>query len=85
MSFLPTAPLQKHTCYNKCATGCTGDDCFCDGYLAGHDGPESNAFCGDIDVPRSAKRGEWLWLFARRDGLRGKFFKFGLHALTRSV
>mmetsp|Transcript_39973 Transcript_39973/g.84490 ORF Transcript_39973/g.84490 Transcript_39973/m.84490 type:complete len:1387 (+) Transcript_39973:3-4163(+) len=39
--------LQTHQCYHKCVEqACAlGDMCFCDGFLSGHDSPDSNSLC----------------------------------------
>jgi hypothetical protein len=37
-------------CYTKCAEGCVGPTCFCDGYMSGYDGPDSEALCGDQET-----------------------------------
>jgi len=34
-------------CYTKCAAGCVGPTCFCDGYMSGYDGKDSEAICAD--------------------------------------
>jgi len=43
--------VSEHLCYDKCiAADCEGDDCFCEGAYPGYDGPDSNAFCADLDL-----------------------------------
>jgi hypothetical protein len=39
-----------HQCYKKCfAETCTGDSCFCDGFIAGYDTETSSSLCLDQD------------------------------------
>lgn len=40
----------NHSCYRKCRTACYGEECFCDGYYEGLDGPGSNALCVDSSL-----------------------------------
>jgi hypothetical protein len=42
-------PLKSHQCYTKCALNapCTGDLCYCSGYLSGYDDMDSNAICAN--------------------------------------
>jgi len=40
--------VSQHRCFHKCGqSSCVGDDCFCDGYLVGHDDSSSNSLCLD--------------------------------------
>jgi hypothetical protein len=44
----------EHQCHRKCKKGCTGDDCFCNGWYdctgAGCDEPSSKALCADVNL-----------------------------------
>lgn len=42
--------LMEHQCYFKCAAGCTGEHCYCDGYFSGIDAWSSNALCVPEDL-----------------------------------
>jgi len=42
--------LAEFQCFEKCADGCTGEHCYCDGYLPGVDVPSSNALCASEDL-----------------------------------
>lgn len=42
--------LTAHQCFKKCADGCTGPYCYCDGYFPGVDAESSNALCADADL-----------------------------------
>lgn len=40
--------VAEHSCYSKCITSdCEGDDCYCDGALAGLDSDSSNSLCAN--------------------------------------
>jgi hypothetical protein len=42
--------LAEFQCFEKCADGCTGEHCYCDGYLPGVDAKSSNALCASKDL-----------------------------------
>merc|ERR1719213_1290911 len=42
--------LAEFQCFAKCADGCTGEHCYCDGYLPGLDAPSSNSLCASKDL-----------------------------------
>jgi hypothetical protein len=44
---LAKAQVQAARCFTKCAAGCSGPECFCDGFMTGYDGEKSQAVCGD--------------------------------------
>jgi hypothetical protein len=41
--------VEEHQCFKKCAVSCTGEHCYCDGYLSGFDTKDSNALCASQD------------------------------------